>query len=598
MKKQNLLLLLSASLLLASCQNGENKESVSSSEESSVSSIPVSEESDKIVIKDIPTVEQGQTIDLKDYVSILNPSSSDKWTYELLTDSVHASVVTTVSEDAPSIYDSTKLLAVRAGRVNFRVSYNGETEIGYFDVTVSSTLKELANKIDEMDFSSYTVTKNFAMDASYQPISVSPSPLLYKNENYVFFPADYYGQAIHQKTNLAYYYQLNGAEDKYALSFNVMTNVDKGSISTETFKATYEDLSNYFNADTMRYYSLANTFLNEPYCLCYETATSTIFTKALSALGISYSHKVNNYTFYTIALVPKFVDNALQIYAISAMSNGSAILEGPYVFSNVGNTTIKVVEDFSKQDDEPFNYANNDQLVERLTGIESLTATLTGQYEDLDGNKIDVPSYFASSLPEVDSKLKWNSKYFYSNLFNLIDGGEDEEVLLANETEGGNDVVNRYVLDSSGKYTAKTVLAKDPTSGVALSDWQKGRSFIDTYMPVSSFPTTSWKYVAANDLGEGKYYLSGFNDSIGKFCIRSLLAGISASKYFGSSSAFTYFGIYAQMEVNLGTNLTDDITGETYTRLKNLTTGEYYVYHVNFNISNINSTVIEAPVAA
>lgn len=599
MKKQNLLLLLSASLILASCTDSkvDSSESSADSSDSSSSVVPTpSVETDRIDIKDIPSVEQGTTVDLKDYVSVKGTATS-QWTYTLLTDSVHDDIVSVEENDGPSLYESTKLLALRPGRVNFRVEYGDASATGYFDVTLSSALKTLSDKIGAMDLTNYTVTKNFSIDENYRTVDADPTTLIYKGQNYIYYPDSYYGEVINQATNLGYYYQLNGVEDKYASSFKAMTNADKTALSAATFNATYANLSTYFNADNMRYYSVAKEYVGEPYALCYESSSSTVFRSALSALGLTYSHKVNSTTFYTIALVPKFVNDTFQLYAISITSAGLAVIEGPYVLSNVGSTTIAAVEAFASQE-VPMTYYNNDSIVTRFTGIESLTATLEGHYEDLDGNKIDVPEYFASALPEVNSEIKWNDTYFYSNMYNYIDGGDDEKVLLANELVSGKEVVNRYVLNDAGAYTAKEVMSSDPTNGAAISDWQNGKTFRDTFLPVSFLPTTSWKYAAVEELDDGKCFLAGFNDSISKNLISYFLSGLSASKLFGTSSAFLYFGIYSTMEMNIGSQVTDPISGDMYTRVIKTSTNEYWVYHATFNVTNINNTVITAPVQA
>ena len=158
-------------------------------------------------------------------------------------------------------------------------------------------------------------------------------------------------------------------------------------------------------------------------------------------------------------------------------------------------------------------------------------------------------------------------------------------------------MVNRYVLNNEGKYTKKEVLEHDPTSGYVMDDWQKGQTF-SYYLPRITFPSLSWKYSAIEDLGDDTYFLSGFNDAIGKNTIRYVVAGLSAYKYFGDSSAFAYFGAYDMMKINLGKKLMDDISGDVYTRLMNLSTKEYYVYHISFSITKINTTVISSPVAA
>ena len=90
MKKQNLLLLLSSSLLLGACAGNETS-SFSSIAESSLPSSEtiVTPESAKIVLDDIPEVEQGKTIDLSDYVHIENGDSSKRWTYTILVDFQH-----------------------------------------------------------------------------------------------------------------------------------------------------------------------------------------------------------------------------------------------------------------------------------------------------------------------------------------------------------------------------------------------------------------------------------------------------------------------------------------------------------------------------
>lgn len=598
MKKQNLLLLLSSSLLLAAC-TGKETSSVSSSEESLPSSeTTLTPESAKIVVDDIPEVEQGKTIDLSDYVHIENGDSSKHWTYTILVDSAHASLVSEVTSDAPSVFASTKLLCLRSGRVNFRVNYDNESKFGYFDITENLALKDLTTKIAKLQLSNYTVSKAFEMNENYEPVSKEGVPTLYHNDKYVYLPNSYYGIAIHQGTHLGYYYQINGVEEKYQSSFHVMTNADKTALSEASFKATFGNLGSYFTSDTMRYFAAAGELLGEDssYCLAYETATKDLFNSALTNLGMSYQHAVNGKTYYTIAIVPKFVNDKLCFYGISASTSGYAFLEGPYVLSNIGTTKIEAVESWINSE-AAMNYANNDALATRLDGITGYTSTLKGVYEDLEGNRIEAPDYFKDSLPEINSTIEWNTNYFHSTWMSAVDGGEEDNVLLENTTANGSKVVNRYVLNNEGKYTKKEVLEHDPTSGYVMDDWQKGQTF-SYYLPRITFPSLSWKYSAIEDLGDDTYFLSGFNDAIGRNTIRYVVAGLSAYKYFGDSSAFAYFGAYDMMKINLGKKLTDDISGDVYTRLMNLSTKEYYVYHITFSITKINTTVISSPVAA
>ncbi len=599
MKKQNLLLLLSSSLLLGACAGNETS-SFSSSAESSLPSSEtiVTPESAKIVLNDIPEVEQGKTIDLSNYVHIENGDSSKHWTYTILVDSAHASLVSEVASDAPSVFASTKLLCLRSGRVNFRVDYDNESKFGYFDITENLALKDLTSKIAKLQLSNYTVSKAFEMNENYEPVSKERVPTLYHNDKYVYLPNSYYGIAIHQGTHLGYYYQINGVEEKYQSSFHVMTNADKTALSETSFKATFGNLGSYFTSDTMRYFAAAGELLGEDssYCLAYETATKDLFNSALTNLGMSYQHAVNGKTYYTIAIVPKFVNDKLCFYGISANTSGYAFLEGPYVLNNIGTTKIEAVENWINSE-VAMNYANNDALATRLDGITGYTSTLKGVYEDLEGNKIEAPDYFKDSLPEINSTIEWNTNYFHSTWMSAVDGGEEDNVLLENATANGSKVVNRYVLNNEGKYTKKEVLEHDPTSGYVMDDWQKGQTF-SYYLPRITFPSLSWKYSAIEDLGDDTYFLSGFNDAIGRNTIRYVVAGLSAYKYFGDSSAFAYFGAYDMMKINLGKKLTDDISGDVYTRLMNLSTKEYYVYHITFSITKINTTVISSPVAA
>ncbi len=598
MKKQNLLLLLSSSLLLGAC--GENKAPVVSSAEDSIpsSESALTPDSAKIIVDEIPEVEQGKTIDLSDYVHIENGDSSKKWTYTILVDNAHASLVSEVSSEAPSVFASTKLLCLRSGRVNFRIDYDDESEYGYFDITENLALKDLTAKIAKLQLTNYTVNKAYEMNENYEPVSKEGVPALYHNDKYVFLPNDYYGIAIHQGTRLGYYYQINGVEEKYQSSFHVMPNADKTAISETTFKETYGNLGSYFTADTMRYFAIAGELLGEDssYCLAYETATENLFNAALTNLGMSYKHKVNEKTYYTIAIVPKFVDEKLCFYGISASTSGYAFLEGPYVLSDIGTTKIEAVENWINSD-VAMNYANNDVLTARLDGIKGYTSSFKGVYEDLDGNPIEVPEYFKDSLPEIHASIEWNDDYFHSTWMSAIDGGEEDNVLLENSTSSGSQVVNRYVLDEEGKYTKKEVLERDPTSGYMIDDWQKGETF-SYYLPRNAFPNLSWKYSAVEDLGEDTYFLSGFNDTIGKNTIRYMAGGLSAYKYFQDNGAFAYYAAYSMMKINLGKKLTDDISGDIYTRLVNLSTEEYYIYHIQFEITKINATVISSPVAA
>ncbi len=590
MKKNKLLLLLSSSLFLCSCGNAPTSDrGASSSNETEESSI---------VVKDIQNVTTGTTIDLKDYVET---PLGESWTYELLTDSVHLPSASIEAEEAPSLEQSTKLLAIRPGRVNFKIKCGEKTKTGYFDVMASSEMSALVSTFQETVLTNYTSVKTFEVDSDYNLKNLSDGEaLLYKNEDYVYHPSSYYGEMIHKKDHQGYYFQLNGVEEKYENSFRALTNASDSPLLETIFRNTYQALENYFTLDSLRYYEASKTFIGDEfaYALCYEEETKNVFLNALTNLGLSYSHTVNGTSFYTVAIAPKVENGLFSFYTLSATYSGYALTEGPYVLKGVGSTKISAVDDWVNSNSSMV-YANNASINNRLDGITSYTATFNGQYEDLDGNKIDVPEYFASSLPEIHSTLKWNDRYFYSDNMNLIDGRKENKVLLENGTLNGENTVIRYVLNDEGKYVSKEKYGKDATSSYELTDWKNGQTF-SCYLPLNVFRDSNWKYASIEDKGNSNYFLSGFNDSIGKHVIQYLLGGISAYPCFNDASAFYYYGEYATLDLHLGKTLTDEITGEAYTRLidGSCSPQKYYIYHINFEITDINSTLITTPSAA
>lgn len=626
MKKQKpvILLTLLSSFLLFSCGGNEeasssssivedsssassevsSSSSSSSSEVSSSSSSSSSEVVDsslasgderEIIIADIPDVGLGEIIDLADYVTVLrgqkeSSSAELTWEYDILTDNVHKENVSVLSPERPIVGVSTRLQAIRTGRVNVRFSSGDVVKTAYFDVVTNDAMQKVADYFEAASDNNYTISYN-------------SKPFLYRSSNYLYYPDQYWGIVINSKQSTGYYFQMDSVDDADSLRIGVKGYYSgDDTISPVSFNNDYPSLATIFDPDYFEYSASLESYFGEAYSIAmlYDSDDTTAYTYALNLLGLSTYTIYNNYYYYPSAFIPVIGDSGdLNLYVAYSTSrttiNGNTILTGPYVFGNVGTTSIAALDEYAAGDGAE-TLANFDNILEKLYGITSFTSHATGQYEDLDGNKIDVPSYFASALPELDVEVKLADNGYQNSRFDLVDGGDDENVLLLNGADTST-AATKYVLNSSGEATSSGEYGNDPTSGIKVTTWQRASTF-SSYNPSVVFTSSLWKYVTLTVTDEANtYYMMGINDTLGKTAMNNVLRMVTADCISNSSSPIYYYGFYSYMSINYGETATDDMHGEFYTRLID-GNDDYYVYHLSFDITSINSTVLTVPANA
>ena len=72
----------------------------------------------------------------------------------------------------------------------------------------SSVVQYFATNLSQSNF---TIRRKFALSGT-GAVSSDDAPVVYRNENYLYYPEAYYGLAMNRNSNLGYYFQLNGAD--------------------------------------------------------------------------------------------------------------------------------------------------------------------------------------------------------------------------------------------------------------------------------------------------------------------------------------------------------------------------------------------------
>lgn len=606
MKMQKITFLLSLASLgmaLTACQSTPK----ASSEASTPSSESTSEVTNTFEVADIPDLTLGDTIELSDYVTV---PDGGVWEYAILSDTAHEDVLSVLSASAPSLTASTHLQAIRPGFATIRFTYGDEQKVVTFQVKPSEAFTSVTNYIaDNLTQSNFTVERKFNLSAA-GVVSAGDAPVFYRNENYFYYPDTYYGLAMNKASNQGYYFQLNGADAAYASSFRVGvtgTYPSDEMVTRDTFEAKVPAPATYFTADNFVYNPKIAQYFGDKYAisLSYDADHADIFTAARNLFGIS-SYRIFGSTYYwPAAFCPVMENDVLSFYVVYGRSQttvaSTSILAGPYVFSNIGGTSISVVDAFY-EGAAPSALSSNDSFLSKTANIESYTTSCEGHYEDLDGNRIDAPSYFSSALPELSVKTRVQVGVgFETNRMDLIDKGNDTHVLLYDGKDGDRNVCYKYVLNDEGKYTAMSAYGKDPNSSGVITKWESSSTF-STYQPTIVFRKDTWQYpkFVAVPGEENTYELMAWNDMIARSAIDALVAGVAGEPIASNSSPFYYYGVYQYMKINVGASATDDITGEIYTRVIDSSSriDHYYIYHLTFAFTNINSTNIAVPEAA
>lgn len=602
MNKRALPLSLLSALLALGLVSCGGSDAASSSESETVSQ----SESGEIVIDDIPDITLGESIDLADYVHVPETLDDGFWDYEILSDDVHNAAVESVSSEAPRLGKSTTLQSIRPGIVTIRVTAGDQYAIASFRVESSAQMTDICEYFaDNLSVSNFTIKQNFDFDGS--SIVAGEKTILMKNENYIYYPEAYYGIAMNKTTNAGYYFQMNGAGDEYASSFHVGVAGDYPTDVTITrgdFDALVEAPGAYWNEDSLAYDTSIAKYFGEEYAIAIPYSSDDedgAFAKAVELFNLPSYRIMDGYYYFTAAFCPVVTDGELSVYVVFSRSasyiSSTSVLAGPYSFEDIGSTSVAVIDSFY-EGSAPAALSSNATFTSKIEDITSYTTTCVGQYEDVDGNRIDAPEYFASSLPELDVKTRVQADVgFETTRMDIIDGGEDEHVLLYDTTEGETNVCKKYVLDDDGNYLSVSDYGNDPSSGSKVTKWGSSQTF-SSYLPGVIFKETTWGYPKFIKTSESNVYeLMAFNDRMARSCIDLIVMAIAGEKISSTSSPFYYYGVYQYMRMDIGSSASSPISGDIYTRVID-GAGTYYIYHFTFSFTDINSTVITAPSAA
>lgn len=552
----------------------------------------------EIKVKDFGSFKQGDVVDLSDYVTIVPGSEESEtekldlsFTYDILSDGAHLSTLTVEDSETPSLYPSKRLVCVRKGRSVLRLSSGEVSKIAYFDVEAGEEAKKIASFFDGGAFDSYTVSKAFSVGTNFSMVSDEESLTLVKTPNYVYYPSSQYGLEINAEDGNGYYYSLASLTSSPKLHLNGSYNT---VVNLSSFKDSFIPLSTSFALDGLTYFPALNQVSNGKYSYCIPktTATSSSFALTLSALSLTSTVSLNGYSFTRVGLVPEVCDDgSLKIYALDTNSSLGSLIEGPYVVKKVASDVIAGVNDLvNAPAPSPLDLAGNDYFMPYFSSITNYTVKTTGFYEDLEGNKIAVPDYFSTALPEISIEMKVTEDALESTSFNLIDGGEETHLAIVDEMMDGALLTNKYRVNDDGTYTYVSSYGKDPSSGVKVAGWQTSKTF-SAYRPSALFSETAWKYSTYLHNADGSYSLSGFNDSSARGTIKNALACTSASGFATTSSPLGYYAALASMDFTIDT--TKGAVGASLIFGLIDGDGKYLNYHYSFSLTSIGTTTVD-----
>ncbi|MBO8428061.1 MAG: hypothetical protein IAC58_05930 [Firmicutes bacterium] len=544
-----------------------------------------------ISLEGIDDLKVGDTLKLDEVVKIVpgsNETSIEKedldFTYEVYSNPDVLSQYTIPS--GVTIEKPHEITFTRAGTLVLKITSNGVTNYFLLEVKDNDVTSSVNKYFETHDISNYTVNQSFTMDENFINHVSEETPIFYRGDNYFYSPTNLMGVAINGTNKEGYYYQLNSVEDPD--SFIPFMNESGAELDQASFNSSYPDLNDCFNSETMLYdSSIAEVFGDEyAYGIPYITETSSIFRATLNALGLTYQHTVNDTTFFSVYLSPVVENDGLNIYVISQVSGGNSILEGPYKLADVNQTSIDPVENFVNN--APVEtLTSTSSLENRITGINSYTITTNGRYEDLSGEEITPDELYLGYVPTLDNMvIKVTSDGFMSNNFSFIDDRYDFDNAIILDQPGSRP--NIYNGDS-GTYTLIDQYDTDYESGNVISNWQNSTYLGATYRPNALFNPSTWRYPVYEVIGENEYRVTSYNDSLALVLLYHTLEGVSSPKMYTSDGPLYFYRNYSYMTLNMGSNITDPISGDIYFRLID---GESFYYHLNFVIDDINQTTI------
>lgn len=569
---------------LFSCSNSQND-----NPEIEVNNNPLER---TIEFNGLPSLKQGDILNLDDYVKVipgLKETDEERedlsFTYEILEDDVHISPVIEYTLDSgPSILKSNKLALVRSGYCVIEVQSGDAVSYLELNIEQESSLDEIENYFSN-EFSHYEMYKAFEYVKNEGSVKKDEELYFIKDNNYFYYVDSCYGIYI-GSDGLGYYYILNSIENQD--SFKVCpTGQLATTISKSSYDNTFGTLSSLFKAENLEYVPGIDYLFGKDYSFAipYYEKNETEFIQILSSFGLSYSHYVNSVRYYTTYVIPKLNDDVMEIYTISLTSTGSAILEGPYIIKEEKNYTLEKVEEYTEISctliTEPID------LLNKFTSITNYTSEVSGYYRDIKGNKIDDPTYFASSLPSLEMTNKFSSTAIESNRFDYLDGGSDQNVLIKEETINGSTVVNKYIKDGD-TYSLSGEYGNDPQSKTEVKKLSSSTTFKE-YMPTSNFKESNFKYPVYLKEDSNTYKVAGFNDTYAKSLIKLILKATGCYSLQSSGTPLAYYIAYSSMSINLNLEDKTKINGEINTILVD-SSYNYYEYHYEFSIYDINET--------
>ena len=552
------------------------------------------------VVKTSRTIEytkkdlyQGETISLDDLIKVVPGTNETKeeqedteFNYEIYSSDGTSDLIEV--DSSLSLKNSHTITLLKPGKIILKVTSKDAYKYVSLDIKLAPTLSNFISKINEKDVKSYTVSKNFTIDSSYNVTEVSDgTPTLYKNEKYVYNPSSKTGLLV-GNANECYYYQLFDKDNSQTF-IPCSNGTSTTPLTSGDFNATYPSLASYFTESSLTFNNSIKKVFGDEYAFGYEytTANKTQFMSLLTNLGLTYTHSINGKTFYSLFIVPKYEDGQFKFYNISSSTNGS-VVEGPYVLNDVNSTTIPVVEEFanntvmeiSEQDPSIYN---------KFADITSYTCSSKGQFEDMEGNEIDVKDGFEGWLDNKTYNLKWNSSTLYVDFLTDIDSSKtNDEAILKNAVDGTSSIVNLYYKDGSS-YVSQGAYGNDPSSGTKITRLENSSTY-SNYYPSNMLRPTALKYVSFIKLDTNKYRITAYNDVHSQNLIKYMVGMTTAPVITSTSGPLVYYIKYSYMDLTFDDN--GDVHGDLKCKMKDADS-EDFIYHYTFTISDIDSTVID-----
>jgi len=554
----------------------------------------VNKEERRIEFTNLPSsFKQGDIISLDDIVKII-PGSKESSTqrsdlsydYEILEDSINSSVASEYTIDKGiSVTKAKKIVLLKSGHCVIKVTSLNSTNYLSFDVENDSSLSSISEYVSSID--NYEIYKAYSIDSNYELSKSEKSLQFIKSNNYVYYPSSKYGLFTNSVDNLCYYYLLTNLEDQN--SFKLCLNGSYNDLTYKSsFTSTFASLSSFINLDTIEFIPLVNYYYGNEYSygIVRNSKNTTEFSYLLSSLGLSYSHYINSTRFYTYYVIPKIIDNKLNIYTVSVSSSSKIALEGPYIVENETKYDLSFIDEYTTKNiigvDKPSSF------MDLVSNVKSYSSSVEAKFLNELGEEVEDPSYYSKYLSTFSMNSKFTTTGIESTRFDLIDSGTSKVVKIKEEEINGKKSVYKYEKTSS-EFVLVGEYGEDPSDKKEVTSIASSTTFSE-YLPAANFKEMNFEYPVYQEIDKNTYQICGLNDSNARSTIKIILKASGYASLVSTYAPLSYYISLASMKVKVETS--DSFSGEIDSILFD-GSNNTYIYHYEFKIFDINKTTID-----